>query len=154
MPHEDYDLIDENLKGVAFSVIAEQLKYPESQCRERLIFHTDREAGGILLPVEWEVDDDSVATIETLTDDEYEALALFKWKGRGLVTLIAGDEGDGAPKSVFRDTMTAVTLRKCIAEMDEMDPGLFRSAVRVFRRRAAERRAHSRRRKRAEKAVH
>lgn len=65
-----------------------------------------------------------------LTNDEYQELALFKYYGRDLYT----------KNYIFRDQITALRLRQCLKEMDELDPVVFRRRVNYFKSRAELRR--------------
>ena len=54
-----------------------------------------------------------------LTNDEYQELALFKYRGRDLYT----------GNCIFRDHISAARLRLCLKEMDQLDPKVFKRRV-------------------------
>ena len=61
-----------------------------------------------------------------LTNDEYQELALFKYRGRDLYT----------GNCIFRDHISAARLRLCLKEMDQLDPKVFKRRVIYFKSRA------------------
>ena len=65
-----------------------------------------------------------------LTNDEYQELALFKYYGRYLYT----------KNYIFRDQISAVRLRQCLKEMDQLDAVVFKRRVNYFKSRAELRR--------------
>ena len=65
-----------------------------------------------------------------LTNDEYQELALFKYRGRDLYT----------GNCIFRDHISAARLRLCLKEMDQLDPKVFKRRVIYFKSRAELRR--------------
>ena len=149
-PVEDQYLVDATLQALTITQISEHLskdsfvKRSVPECRERIRFHTNRAAGGTLLPTEWIFGDHirgefpkSVAVTEQmlknkydLGDDEYQELALFKHYGRYLYTR----------NYMFRDEISAARLRHCLKEMDGLDRRIFRRRINYFKSRAELRR--------------
>ena len=147
---EDHYLVDATLQGIGYEQISEHLsnrtwiKRPIQSCRQRVVFHTTRAAGGILLPVAWMLDDPQKGTFLPgvpvkeqmlqnkfqLTTDEYQELALFKYHGRDLYT----------ENYIFRDHISAAKLRQCLKEMDLLDPMAFKRRVIYYKSRAELRR--------------
>ena len=84
------------------------------ECRQRVAFHTNRVAGGTLLPTEWETADAGLpdtngSYLNTLFPDEYHELALYVSRKKGLFT-----------EYIFRPHVTAARLRACLREMEKL----------------------------------
>ena len=100
------------------------MKRTKTECLRRIRFHSDRAAGGRLLPTCWTGDGRKIS-LKDLGDDEWDELALFKWT-----------KGELNPR-VFRDERTAWGLRDCLKKMGHIDRDVLKFAVeRIMKKRA------------------
>lgn len=115
-----------------------QVKRTKTDCRYRIKFHTDRAAGGKILPTCWTAHGRKIS-LKDLGDDEWDELALFKWNKRGL-----------NPRA-FRDERTSWGLRDCLKKMGTLDRDVLKFAVKRIIQKRAQRKREAKERMRARK---
>lgn len=132
-PWEDQSRINSTLGGILHALTAaylgeRQVKSTKTDCSYRVRLHTDRAAGGKILPTCWTGHGRKIS-LKDLGGDEWDELALFRWNERGL-----------SPR-VFCDERTSWGLEDCLKQMGAFDRDVLKFAVeRIMKKRVQRKR--------------